>query len=281
MTGFDALNHAFSIAATGGFSTRNLSVGFYQSDLINILVILFMAVSAMHFGLLYASVVLRSLKPFNNSVVKYYFCSIAVMSVTIMFALMTQGSYDSWGRALMDSTFTVVSYMSTTGFANCDNSQWPWLASVVLIFVSFHCGCSGSTTGGIKVDRLLISFKAIGNEVRRRLHPSSVSQVRLGGHNLPDSTIGAVMMFIVMYVLVIFASVLLVMIFGTDATEAVSGVIASVGSVGPGIGELGSMDNYSSQAAVSKFVYTVDMFLGRVEIYPVLIAISLLFKPRG
>jgi len=240
-----------------------------------------MAVAAIHFGLLYAVVATRSFKPLNNPVVKYYFCSILVLSLIASFSLIKDGGYDSWGKALMDSAFNVVSYMSTTGFANCDNSQWPWLASIVLIFVSFHCGCSGSTTGGIKVDRLLIAFKAIGNEVRRRLHPSSVSQVRLGGHNFPDSTIGAVMMFIVMYVLVIFASVLLVMIFGTDATEAVSGVIASVGSVGPGIGELGSMDNYSSQLISAKIIYTFDMFLGRLEIYPVLVVLSMMFKSEG
>ena len=278
---FDAVNHAFSIAATGGFSTKNISIAAFDSDLINLVAMIFMAVAAIHFGLLYAVVATRSFKPLNNPVVKYYFCSILVLSLIAAFSLIKDGGYDSWGKALMDSAFNVVSYMSTTGFANCDNSQWPWLASIVLIFVSFHCGCSGSTTGGIKVDRLLISFKAIGNEVRRRLHPSSVSQVRLGGHNFPDSTIGAVMMFIVMYVLVIFASVLLVMIFGTDATEAVSGVIASVGSVGPGIGELGSMDNYSSQLISAKIIYTFDMFLGRLEIYPVLVVLSMMFKREG
>jgi trk system potassium uptake protein TrkH len=280
MTGFDALNHAFSIAATGGFSTRNLSVGFYQSDLINILVILFMAVSAMHFGLLYASVVLRSLKPFNNSVVKYYFCSIAVMSVTIMFALMTQGSYDSWGRALMDSTFTVVSYMSTAGFAICDNSQWPWLAGIVLLIASFQCGCSGSTTGGIKVDRILIAFKAMGNEIRRRLHPSSVTYLKMSGHHLADDTVSSVMLYIVVYFMVILLSIVGVLLCGSGVPEAVSGVIASVGSVGPGLSEIGCMDNYAAQPAMAKFIYAFDMFLGRVEIFPVLIVISLCFRRR-
>ena len=280
MTGFDALNHAFSIAATGGFSTRNLSVGFYQSDLINILVILFMAVSAMHFGLLYASVVLRSLKPFNNSVVKYYFCSIAVMSVKIMFALMTQGSYDSWGRALMDSTFTVVSYMSTAGFAICDNSQWPWLAGIVLLIASFQCGCSGSTTGGIKVDRILIAFKAMGNEIRRRLHPSSVTYLKMSGHHLADDTVSSVMLYIVVYFMVILLSIVGVLLCGSGVPEAVSGVIASVGSVGPGLSEIGCMDNYAAQPAMAKFIYAFDMFLGRVEIFPVLIVISLCFRRR-
>lgn len=278
MSSFDALNHAFSIAATGGFSTRNLSIGYYNSDLINVLVIVFMAVAALHFGLIYAVFVTRSLKPMNNTVVKYYFGAIIVMSVIIMFSLKFQGGYASWGSAAMDSVFTVVSYMTTAGFAICDNSIWPWLAGIVLIFASFQCGCSGSTTGGIKVDRILISFKAISNEVHRRLYPSAVSQVRLSGHHLPDSTVHSVMLYIVVYFVVIFLSIIGVLLCGTNLPEAVSGVIASVGSVGPGLAELGAMDNYSFQPAVAKFIYTIDMFLGRVEIFPVLVVLSLMFK---
>lgn len=277
---FDALNHAFSIAATGGFSTKNLSIAAFDSPLIDIVAMVFMAVAAIHFGLLYAVVATRSFKPLNNSVVKYYFASILVMTVIIAVSLIGTGGYSSWGKAFLDASFSVVSYMSTTGFANCDNSQWPWLAAVVLIFVSFHCGCSGSTTGGIKIDRLLISYKAISTEIRRRLHPTSVSYVKMGGHNLADSTVGAVMMFIVVYVLVIFASIVLVMMFGTDVTDAVTGVIASVGSVGPGVGELGSMDNYSGQLVSAKLIYTLDMFLGRLEIYPVFVVLSMMFR-RG
>lgn len=275
---FDAVNHAFSIAATGGFSSRNLSIAAFDSQLITVVTMIFMCIAAMHFGLLYSVFVTRSFKPLRNPVVKYYFGTIIVMTCLISFSLIKDGGYDSWGRAIIDASFNVVSYMSTTGFANCDNAQWPWLAAVVLIFVSLHCGCSGSTTGGIKVDRLLISFKALGMEVRRRLHPSSVFQVKMGKHHLPDSTVGAVMMYIVVYVLVIFASIVLVMMCGTDAADAVSGVIASVGSVGPGVGDLGSFDNYSTQLPVAKMIYTFDMFLGRLEIYPVLIVLSMIFR---
>ena len=278
MSFFDAINHGFSIAATGGFSTKNLSIAAFDSQLINLVTLIFMAIAAMHFGLLYGVFATRSLKPLNSPIVKYYFASIAVMTILISYSLIKDGNYQSWGTAIMDAAFNVVSYMSTTGFANCDNARWPWLAAVILIFVSFHCGCSGSTTGGVKIDRLFISFKALANEIKRRLHPSSVTQVKLGNHYLPDSTVGAVMMYLVVYVLVIFLSIVVVMLCGTEASEAVSGVIASVGSVGPGVGELGSFDNYSSQLPVVKFIYTFDMFLGRMEIYPVLIVLSMIFK---
>lgn len=275
---FDAVNHAFSIAATGGFSTKNMSVGAFGSDAINLVVLFFMAVCAMHFGLIYAVFATGSLKPLKNSVVRYYFGSIAVMSMIIMFSLMMKGGYESWGRALLDSSFTVVSYLSTAGFAICDNSTWPWLAGVVLLMASFQCGCAGSTTGGIKVDRIIIAFKAVSNEIRHRLHPSSVSHARLSGQHLADDAVNAVLMYIVVYFLVIFVSILAVILCGTEATEAVSGVIASVGSVGPGLGELGCLDNYSAQPAMAKFIYSFDMFLGRVEIYPVFVVISMIFR---
>lgn len=278
MSPFDAVNHSFSLAATGGFSTRNMSIAYFNSDLIDFVCIVFMAVSALHFGLIYAVFASRSFKPLNTTVVKYYFASIVFLSLMTAISLVTDGGYESWGKAVMDSFFNVVSYMSTTGFANCDNSTWPWIACVVLIFVSFHCGCSGSTTGGIKIDRLLISFKAIVNEVKRRLHPTSFSHVKMSGHHLADNTVSAVMLYIVLYVFVIFVSIVAVMLCGTDPADAVTGVIASVGSVGPGIGELGSLDNYSAQLTMAKVIYSFDMFLGRLEIFPILIVISLLFK---
>lgn len=275
---FDAVNHAFSIAATGGFSTRNLSIGAFGSDLINVIVLFFMAVCAMHFGLIYAVFATGSLKPLKNTVVKYYFGSIIVMSLLIAFSLLRDGDYGSVGRAVMDASFTVVSYMSTAGFAICDNSTWPWLAGVVLLFAAFQCGCAGSTTGGIKVDRVVIASKAISNELRRKLHPASVSHARMSGHHLADDAVHAVLMYIVVYFLVIFLSIIAVILSGSDAAEAVSGVISSVGSVGPGLGELGCLDNYSAQPAMAKVIYTLDMFLGRVEIYPVLVAVSMLFR---
>lgn len=277
---FDAVNHGFSIAATGGFSTRNLSIAAFHSDLINIITIVLMAVSAMHFGLIYAAFALRSFKPFNSIVVKYYYGSIVVLSIVTMISLLVQGGYNSFGRAAIDSFFTVVSYMTTTGFSICDNANWPWIACLVLLFVSFHCGCSGSTSGGIKVDRLIVSGKALFNELKHRLHPLSVSQVRIDGHLVSDESVSSVLLYIVLYIFLILISIVAVALCGVDGTEAVSGVIASIGSVGPGLGEVSALENYSAQPAVVKFIYTFDMFLGRVEIYPVLIAIYYFFK-RG
>ena len=275
---FDAINHAFSIAATGGFSTRNLSIGYFQSDLINLVTMLLMVVSAMHFGLIYAVFATRTLKPMKNPVVLYYLSSIVIMSVIVTLSLISEGGYASWSKALLDSSFTVVSYMTTTGFAICDNALWPVLAGMILILAGIQCGCSGSTTGGLKVDRVLVVFKALRNEIRRRLHPSSVSQVKMGGQYLPDNVVSSVFMYIVIYVVVIFVSILAVMLCGSEPVEAISGVISSVGSVGPGLGDVASLDNYSLQPVMSKLIFTFDMFLGRIEIYPIFIVISLMFS---
>lgn len=130
------------------------------------------------------------------------------------------------------------------------------------------------------MDRIVIAIKTIGHEIRHRLHPSSISPVRMSGQNLSDSSVSAVMMYIVVYVFAIFISILCVMMCGSDSATAVSGVIASIGSVGPGLGELGCLDNYSAQPVMAKFIYAFDMFLGRVEIYPVLVVLSMMLKRR-
>jgi trk system potassium uptake protein TrkH len=203
---------------------------------------------------------------------------IAVLALMIAGSLIISGGYSSFADALLGSSFQTISFLTTTGFGQSDTATWPMMAGALLMFAAIHCGCSGSTTGGIKVDRLLISFKAIVNEVKRRLHPTSFSHVKMSGHHLADNTVSAVMLYIVLYVFVIFVSIVAVMLCGTDPADAVTGVIASVGSVGPGIGELGSLDNYSAQLTMAKVIYSFDMFLGRLEIFPILIVISLLFK---
>ena len=280
MSLFDAVNHAFSVASTGGFSTRNLSISYYDSNVIDIVALVFMTLSAMHFGLIYSVFVTRSLKPMNNPVVIYYLSSIVVMTALVTFVLVSRGGYTSLGTAAMHASFNVVSYMTTTGFAICDNASWPFLTDLVLMIAAIQCGCSGSTTGGLKVDRVVIAFKAIINELRHKLHPASVSRLKMGRQYLPDSMVGAVCLYIVLYMIVVLVSAVLVMLSGVEAMEAVSGTLASVGNIGPGLDKVSAMCNYSMQPAVAKLIFTFDMFLGRLEIFPVLIVLSFIFK-RG
>lgn len=278
MSPFDAINHSLSTVATGGFSTKNLSIMHYGSTAIDIIIMIFMTISAMHFGIIYAIFTQRSLKPLGNSVTKYYLGIIAVLSILIAGSLMLSGGYQSFYDALLDSSFQTVSFISTTGFGQSDTAAWPMMASALLMFAAIHCGCSGSTTGGVKADRMLIAGKGIATEFRKKTSPSSVFRVKLGNTYIQDDTLSTVFLFIVLYIIVIFVSFVALLVCGVEIGEAFSGTISSLGNVGPGTGSLGTMGNYAAQPEAAKFIYTIDMFLGRLEIFPILIVISLIFK---
>ena len=280
MSFFDAVNHSFSTMATGGFSTKNASIMHFDSPVIDVIITVFMVLASMHFGVIYAMFIKRSFAPMKNAVTGYYLKVILVLSLLVTFILMLQGGYSSFGKALLDSAFQVVSFISTTGFGNADNAMWPMLANIFLIYAAFHCGCSGSTTGGVKADRMLIVFKDLGNEFKRRLHPSSVVSTKIDDHTVNNDQISAVFLYIVTYTFILFISFLAVLMSGADISDAFSGTLASLGNVGPGLGELGTMGNYASQPVFAKITYTVLMFLGRLEIFPVLAVLHLVLNFR-
>ena len=280
MSFFDAVNHSFSTIATGGFSTKNTSIMYFDSPVIDIIIIVFMILASIHFGVIYAMLIKRSFAPIRNSVSAYYLKVILVLSLFVAMVLIFQGEYSSMGRATLDSVFQVVSFISTTGFGNADNALWPMMANIFLLFAAFHCGCSGSTTGGVKADRMLMIFKEIGNEFKRRLHPSSVFRTKVDDHTVNNEQISAVFLYSVAYVFILFMSFVMVLMTGVEISDALSGTLASLGNVGPGIGALGTMGNYASQPAFAKMIYTAAMFLGRLEIFPVLAVLHLIFNFR-
>ena len=280
MSFFDAVNHSLSTMATGGFSTRNASIMHFDSPAIDIIIIVFMIQASMHFGVIYAMLIKRSIAPVKNSVTIYYLKVILALSLFVTFILMFQGGYSSFGKALLDSVFQVVSFISTTGFGNADNALWPMLANMFLLIAAFHCGCSGSTTGGVKADRMLIMIRSIRNEFKHRLHPSSVFCTKVDGHTVNNTQIYAVFLYFVAYVLILFIALLAVLLSGVEISDAFSGTLASLGNVGPGLGSLGTMGNYASQPVFAKIVYTAVMFLGRLEILPVLAVMHLVFNFR-
>ncbi len=276
---FDAVNHAFSVVATGGFSTRNLSIAHYDSVAVDLVAIVFMTLSSLHFGLIFAAAVSRSLKPFyKNPTVKYYLTFLLVASVVLMFSLKIGAGYQSWGRAALDAAFSVCSYSSTTGFGVADNSHWPFVACIILMFCAFQCGCSGSTSGGIKADRLYIVFKSILRKIKSSVHPTAVSKIKVGNHYLTDNEAFPILLYILLYCFIIVIGIFLLAMLGVEVPEALSGAVASMGNVGPALGELGALDTYASQPEAAKVVYSFLMILGRLEIYPLFVAIALLFK---
>lgn len=278
MNFFDAVNNSFSTIATGGFSPRNASIAYYDSRLIEFIVMFFMLVAGMHFGLIFHFVTTGSFKVFRNPVVRFYLGTVAVMTVLVALDLVVEGTVSSVGKALWKSAFHVISFITTTGFSTDNTYLWPMFPSVLLIYCGIQCACSGSTTGGLKTDRVLIAIKAAGSEIKRRLHPNSVYPVRVGNHLMSETSVNSVLMYFVVYALLAAIAVFSLLATGLGGAQASSLAIASIGNVG--ISAIGD-GVISNLPVTSKLVCCANMFLGRVEIYPVLVVIYLIFNPKA
>lgn len=278
---FDALCHGMSVTATGGFSTRNASIGAFHSRWIEAATMLCMFLSSLHFGLLCLAVVTRSLKPLNNPVIKFYLAAVAFFAVLLGIGLKTGGYCSTWGSSLWNGLFEVMCISTTTGFAIIDNSTWPGVLCALIIMPAMVCACAGSTSGGLKVDRIVLMFKSIHRQINRILHPSSVNEVRIGGRVLKDEDVAPQLLYIVLYALMLALSVLLTLWAGVGWQNALGASITSLSNVGPALGEMGSMGNFNVAPEAAKLVFTMDMFLGRIEIYPVLAVVAMMFDRRN
>ena len=167
----------------------------------------------------------------------------------------------------------MVSIASTTGFATADTSVWPNLSILILIYLSIQCGCSGSTSGGIKSDRILIFFKSLPVQLKKVLHPKAVLHVRLGDSLISHTMVADITMYMLIYMLILFVCALLLCIMGVDFMDSFTSSIASIGNVGPGFGNVGSYGNFSSIPAMGRVVVSVEMLLGRLEIYSLIIVL--------
>lgn len=272
---FDAVNHAFSVASTGGFSTRNASIGAYDSWLIEFVAVVFMLLSGMHFGLIYSTFAERSLKLFRSPITKFYLGTVAVATIVIAMDLLVHGAEGGFWKNIWDSLFNVVSFISTTGFGTIDTSVWPSLSILLLIFLSIQCACSGSTTGGLKSDRVFIFWKSFRVQLRMQMHPNAVIPVRVGNSIVENSMVSAVNLYIAVYFLFMFIGAALLSVMGVDFLDAFSASVANLGNVGPGFGSVGSLENYSAIPVMGKFILALQMLFGRLEIYSLIIMFSI------
>ena len=278
---FDAICHAFSVCAAGGFSSRTLSIGAFDSTAISVVTIVFMFLASVHYGLIFVTLAGRTVKTFRNPVLRFYVSMLVLISVATSLSLKFQGVEDiGWGKAFLDGTFHVVSYASTTGFAISDNAAWPMFPCFMLVLVSLVCGCAGSCTGGLKVDRVIVLFKAIHMQIQKALYPSGVFEIRMGRRVLHDEDIYPHVLYIAMFFLLIGLSAILCMLLGDANGHALTGSVACLANVGPSLGSIGSFGNYNAEPGALKFIFSVDMFLGRVEIYPVLAVVSSIFSKK-
>lgn len=267
MCWFDAITHAMSACSTCGFSTKNSSIVFFDSATIETILMVAMTLSGIHFGVLYATLLGKRNNIFRSEIVRTYIGMMLIVSVAIAISLYSNDIYDSLSEAMRHSTFQVVSYTTTTGFATADANLWTPFAIVLLMFGSVVCGCAGSTSGGIKVDRMVIAAKVVRNRIKQQQHPNAVISTKIDGVVRDDGTQSIVMTFLVAYVMLVLIGTIINAMFGCDLLTGFSAAIACISNVGPGFGEVGSMDNYSELPAILKLNASLLMLVGRLEIF--------------
>ncbi|MCD8185207.1 MAG: TrkH family potassium uptake protein [Rikenellaceae bacterium] len=264
---FDALNHSFSTIATGGFSTKNASIAYFDSLAIECVILFFMVVSGLHFGLIFATVTGRRNNVFRSEVTRFYLFSILVAGIAIALALWKGSFYETVGESLRYGMFQLVSVMTTTGFATANSNIWPPFVILILIFFSFTCACSGSTSGGIKADRFVLSFKSLLVKIRQIQHPNAIIRVKMNEVPVSENLIQMVNAFILLYLLFVILGTLVCTVFGLDLMTAFSVSFSSMSNVGPGFGEIGSTATFEHLPVPVKLFSSVLMLLGRLEIF--------------
>ena len=264
---FDALNHAMSACATAGFSTKNASIAFYDNVAVELILAGAMLISSLHFGLIYATFIRKGNNVFRSEVVRTYLSIIAIATLLVATSIFGANIYADIWEALRHSFFQVVSLITTTGFATADTNLWTPFAIVVLIFVSVVCACAGSTSGGMKVDRLLIFCKILMAKIRRQQHPNAIIRIRVDGVVQDAEMLNGVVVFIVTYIGLIFFATFTNTLFGQDLMTAFSSAVACIGNVGPGFGEVGSKGNFADIPVILKLQNSILMLMGRLEIF--------------
>ena len=267
MNWFDALCHAMSACATSGFSTKNASVAYFNSPAIDTILILTMIIAGIHFGLIYATVTGKRNNIFRSEVTRWYLGMFLAGGVLIAISLYAADIYPTLATSFRHAMFQFASLVSTTGFATADSNTWTPFATILLIFGSLVCACAGSTAGGIKVNRLVLAGKMMRARLRQQQHANAVILIRLDVMIQESGVLYSVMVFIVTYLMLVLAGTIFGTMLGVDLTTSFTGSVASMGNVGPGFGEVGSMDNFSAMPAAFKVSNTLLMLLGRLEIF--------------
>lgn len=277
---FDAINHTMATVSTGGFSTKNASVGHYDSPLIQYIIIFFMFVSAINFSLIYWGLKGKLDKIWKNEEFRLFL--ILVIGVTLFCTGVVHVSTwnESFEKSFRDSLFQVVAVITTTGFGTADFTAWSPILTVVFFFLFFTGACAGSTSGGVKLIRHLIIIKNSLMEFKRLLHPSAVIPVRLNGHIVKGRITFNVMAFILIYFGIFVFGTIVMSLLGEDFLTSMGASASCLGSVGPGLGDVGPVENYNSISGFGKIFLSFLMLVGRLEIFTVLILFTPYFWKR-
>lgn len=275
---FDAIGHAFSTVAIGGFSTHDASIGYYESTPIYAVAIFFMVVCGANFSLHFVALRRISLRPYreDSEFRAYAGFLLAVSLITVLYLYLSH--WYSLKQSLVHGIFQVVSIATTTGFTTVEYFAWPGFLPVLLLFMSFVGACAGSTGGGMKVIRFLLLWKQGQREIVRLIHPSAQVPVKVGNKRLPEDVVSAVWGFFALYIATFAVIMLLLMATGLDQVTAFSAVAACINNLGPGLGAVGT--NFSDINDVSKWVLCLAMLLGRLELFTLVVMMTPTFWRR-
>ena len=270
-----------SVTATGGFSIKNASIAAYDSPLIEWILIFFMIAASLHFGLIYASFATRTFKVLKNPITQFYLCTILIAGLLVAANLVTSGTIPNVWEALRHSFFSVVSNISTTGFGSTDTNGWPVFSILILLYAGIQCGCSGSTTSGLRSDRVYLTVKAARAQLIKMAHPSAVVQVKSGGQTVDRDLITSVSLYVLLYIIITFIMAVVYAGFGLDLLTSTSASISMMSNVGPCFGTFGSsMSNFSGAPEATKLLMGVQMIIGRLGIYSILL-VFILYRKRA
>ena len=271
MSLFDASVHAMATAGTGGFGIKNDSVAGY-SPYLQWVITVFMLLFGINFNI-YFLLLMRNFRAVRSSGELWAYGGIFI-TATAVIALNLRGIYHSTSELIRQSAFQVSSVMTTTGFSTADFDRWPGLSKAVLLFLMLVGACAGSTAGGLKISRVLILLKAIHREFTKMLHPRSVTVLRLEGKTLDENVIINTLTYFVIYCIITGGCFLLICLDKFNLETAVSATVACFNNIGPAFGAAGPAQNYAAFSDFSKLVLSAAMLLGRLEIFPLLLALS-------
>ena len=277
MNPFEAINHAFTTMATGGFSTNAASVGGY-GPAIQLVVMVFMLIAGVNFVLHFNLLRGKPLKMVGDSEFRFYLSLIAVAIVLLTADLLLNGETTGPLDALRLGAFQATAIVTTTGFATADFDAWPDFSRSLLFMLMFVGGCAGSTGGSVKVVRVLIVFKKLGVELKRFLQPRGVFPVRVGRRAIPDDVVSQVTTFFLLFLALFVAGGLLLSMSGLDPVSAFSASATCLANVGPGFADVGPAHTMSQLPIVSKLILIALMITGRLELYTMLLALYLFRK---
>ena len=273
MNFFDAINHAFTTMATGGYSTKQDSIAFYNSSYIQYVITLFMFIAGTNFTLSYFALRLDFKKLFRNEEFRTY--TYITLAFTLIISFILYLSSDTpLEQSFRDSVFQVVSLITTTGYVSADYLLWPPILISLVFMLMFIGGSSGSTGGGVKVIRVLLILKNGYFELKRLIHPKAIIPMRLNGKAVPQPLMNNVLAFIVFYLIIFMMGSVFMAGLGLDMETAMGAVATSLGNVGPGLGSVGPTENFSKIPNSGKWLLSFLMLLGRLELFTVLIIFS-------